>query len=262
MKYFFGLLANPQPYCYRVTITRTLTKGSNLLTIFDVVENTDGEITCRWLRHGDDIFGLAAITILKEKFLFREPYLAYATSLNEMDEFLKTLSSRISIVRVAISSTQKISPIRKEQLRQVLKREIKSIDQRPRLEPPKLSNIHYLFHIRGHCKKHYPYPTYIYRSLEKGKSLLSLFDTIENTLEGLTCRWVRVSEKEVSFSLTRVIHENRDFIFYESLPRMTTLDEMDRFLELLYSIVSPADSEEELRAKVMSTIKSFKSTFA
>lgn len=260
MKHFLGLLINPQPYS-RVTVTRTLTKGSNLLTIFDVVENTNGEISCRWLRYGDDdIFGLAAIRILREKFLFREPYLAYATSLNEMDKFLETLNSRIPIIKVAINSTQKISPIRKEQLRLVLKREIEKINQRPRLERPSLSGIRYLFHISGSCKRYYPYPTYIYRRLMSGESLLSLFDTIENTLGNLTCRWWRVSKRE--FRLVVVIREGKELAFHDTLLYVTTLDEMDKFLEQLYSIASPTDSEEELRAKVVNTIKSFKSTFA
>ncbi|MEM2174227.1 MAG: hypothetical protein QXI58_01185 [Candidatus Micrarchaeia archaeon] len=122
-KYLFGIYV-PDSRFSRY-IYRSLDDLKNWLSLFDVVENSNDRIVCRWTYCSDHAFGLSTVFLVgKMEFRFNQ-YPIYANSIEKMDNFLNLLDQKIATI--ALIGTTNPDKKAKREIRKALEKIIKEI---------------------------------------------------------------------------------------------------------------------------------------
>lgn len=122
MEYSFGIYVPGSKFSKY--IYRSINDLKNWLFLFDVIENRNNRIICRWARGSKNVFGLSALFVGKLEFRFGQ-YPICVNSVEKMDEFLNQLDQKTATI-ILIDATNPNKKTKKE-IKKVMEKIIKEI---------------------------------------------------------------------------------------------------------------------------------------
>lgn len=253
MKHTAGFYINCRRGLLPNTCVRELEKGENLLKVFDILINSNDNLSCRWSNE-DNFFTLEEIDFGKTKFFFNKP-LGRVTTLEEMDKFFNLLNQKVASIKL-ISILGLKGKARKE-VTKTLEKAIKEVFKQLNVnyEKRKSKKVQVRYHFYLWIKDRDEIPGYIYKDLPED-NLLKMFDIVDNVNKRWRCRWENVNG---IFKLTVIQSWEKGYFTKAPYPiYATSLEEMDKVLEFLTSEVflpEDIDSNGQLKKIVKEKMK-------